>query len=1695
MNTFISPKSTGGSGFYFEDKITAYLCLLLLSDKTFPYNLSNSENVISEIGLQKKNEGWFLDDIIIKLQSGQILPVTIKKYNVFRANKIDAKVLTSLYKQIFVKANALFDYENGKVCIFDTNNNATHINEFIKYISANYNSLDAIKATLLTNKSFQKIFESFRSISNDEESISIDDIKIITIIKKLDYFNFDFEANDSHYYQRCIELSQKLLISNDENEAGKLFSELKDIIQDAKSYSVPLSKNYLLEKIGYRFDLKIFPRYYEDINKLRKFSENNILSIETTINGIQINQDKEKERLKHFIDQNKITIVYGESGCGKTSFLKFLYEDFISSNIFIWLNYSDLECPINDFLNKLGLKYDLSDLINNNPHFTFTFIVEGLDKSYSEQVFNNVNFLINLLSKLTSKKVNLILSAQTDELSRIDLKINSFVIPLKYFELQKPSEEDLLPLLKLSPKLQSLISIPHLTSILRNFQVLKIIIVNRENSENLKNALEEIDIIEWYWNRIILSGGNSIQIQNIIFKLLNYQSIEFSYSIKVSFFSTEEINIIQTLQERHLFIFDSINNRISFSHKLINDWAKYIYVKSTDQENYTEISRLPFWKNGFKYFSIYILRIDFERWKKLYEFSNDKPTLKNSLLEGLFCSSNSPNYYELVRKNIFSQNQEEFYSFVNLFLFYSTVISNHLPKTYAEPSIIDSEIYILTRYPIFIYWVPFLNFLLKYKDVYLPKISDQNLIIIIVLWLRNTPKGFIFRKELAKIGISLVQKRYAWNHNLQDLYYILVIYCFSEYPEEVKEIFEIASGKIRPRGEIKRYIELFEQERKSLQNTKLAKLRRKIKKDKYHIAYFPKLERKYKPFKHGPVAPGDHHFLDFIVSTYFTSIVYHSDPYFLNKIMLSAIIKENIQPSVNKHSRLSELEFGINKRYEWIQPSYHDSSFYTLIHINHEAFLDFSIKLLNFFTSRFIIESKKFTHTYIRKFKIKIFDQPAQFIGDEMSLSLYSSTYTPQIVKNVLIVLEKFLVENSDNYELVKGIIIKLVSECKNISLLGILIVLAKHNTKYLFDGLFEILKKPQLIDWDEKVSLFPNFYMSNRRMPNIQSEDLKKWYELPTRKKNFLHILQEEMILGTHKEKLLLLKKHFTKLFNEYSNSDWHPFLLRLIGVLNKENYSLKKLEEKLLIEFENKDMGDAEKIREKQKKSEWELKKVSLPLRLHQILKYNSFIKEEECKEYYEYIEKISNDDSGDYDLIAKEDSISGIITVLLCNSNDWLFKDTKKYQKCISILIKLCQNFSEYKIGSNQNELLSTFPYKWYNFCSYSIPYIAKKEGIKKALKECLFNIIMTNNYNCLSDLMNNLHSNKIPTEIIFQLINISLEINSFNILRNSEIDDKFIPLLKEKFLLNKVPEKVYNLIEFNKREVDKLYKEVNDHPHAQLGINTGILIFVFNWVCNFEFNHTGFLKYQEIYENLLDFFIFLLENESSYDKDHLRLSDFDEWSINRLCFYLLIFSNQKSIEYKNSFLKNIKEERFISSFLSGLINQSLYFEKEDLLINYWEDMISYFQKNKCKFSWGKYNSIMKIICGIDPTCYFYFTNANKSVLKNIFEMTKEYYLEIIYYTSDYSEMINFFILPASESFILDTIKIVNPIFIKFFDEKQKINDITYTYLKNLYDNHFQEIRKNLEHYKDYFSIFDKLLSIQHHPTLKLAEEFNK
>jgi hypothetical protein len=64
------PKSTGGGGFEFEDKVVAYYLALMLGGHP---PIDATSGVITRIDFQTRVDGWFLDDVLLTLSNARLL--------------------------------------------------------------------------------------------------------------------------------------------------------------------------------------------------------------------------------------------------------------------------------------------------------------------------------------------------------------------------------------------------------------------------------------------------------------------------------------------------------------------------------------------------------------------------------------------------------------------------------------------------------------------------------------------------------------------------------------------------------------------------------------------------------------------------------------------------------------------------------------------------------------------------------------------------------------------------------------------------------------------------------------------------------------------------------------------------------------------------------------------------------------------------------------------------------------------------------------------------------------------------------------------------------------------------------------------------------------------------------------------------------------------------------------------------------------------------------------------------------------------------------------------------------------------------------------------------------------------------------------------------------------------------------------
>lgn len=109
MAKIATAKQTGGGGFDFEDKVTAYFLAHLLSGK---YALQPELGLIERIDFQVRPLGWLFDDLLLTMNDGKNLhkvAVSAKSNRQLTATGFPDDILTDIWTQYLNAGQHLFD--------------------------------------------------------------------------------------------------------------------------------------------------------------------------------------------------------------------------------------------------------------------------------------------------------------------------------------------------------------------------------------------------------------------------------------------------------------------------------------------------------------------------------------------------------------------------------------------------------------------------------------------------------------------------------------------------------------------------------------------------------------------------------------------------------------------------------------------------------------------------------------------------------------------------------------------------------------------------------------------------------------------------------------------------------------------------------------------------------------------------------------------------------------------------------------------------------------------------------------------------------------------------------------------------------------------------------------------------------------------------------------------------------------------------------------------------------------------------------------------------------------------------------------------------------------------------------------------------------------------------------------------------
>lgn len=259
-------KVTGGGGFEFEDKVTAFfLCYLL--DARPP--LDPSLGIIKRLDFQVRADGWLFDDLLLTLENGnkkKRCAFSIKSNPQFSKTTIPQDVAENLWAQYLGENSKVFQKDTDKIGLITAPLDAdtrTKLNDLIHKARSqdSQNFFNRIQVDGYVSQEERSIFESFSCPRTLAKKYSIGKSNIGELLKCFEHLQFDFEQTSSYNLNDAILLLKNRLESNNLNEANALWDTLCAIARTKRSHGGYIDSHILISDIRKKYRLKDFPNH------------------------------------------------------------------------------------------------------------------------------------------------------------------------------------------------------------------------------------------------------------------------------------------------------------------------------------------------------------------------------------------------------------------------------------------------------------------------------------------------------------------------------------------------------------------------------------------------------------------------------------------------------------------------------------------------------------------------------------------------------------------------------------------------------------------------------------------------------------------------------------------------------------------------------------------------------------------------------------------------------------------------------------------------------------------------------------------------------------------------------------------------------------------------------------------------------------------------------------------------------------------------------------------------------------------------------------------------------------------------------------------------------------------------------------------------------------------------------------------
>lgn len=1085
----LDPKSSGGGGFDFEDKVGAYFLSFLLSgQRVFP---TLQRGKLVSVKLQRKVDGWEFDDFVLEFESEDLtryIALSIKSNSQITAKKAPADLVSSAWSQFCKTEKNPFRSKHDYIGIITSGASQAAIETYgaLQDFSKKHKGADLaihLQQPGFTNQDVRDLFASFA------KPTTILDTKLqpSEIIERLLHFDFNLDDPASSHLNVAF---QNLSSALETGSAETLWEKLQHLVKTSRSAAGSISYDTLVEALGSDFVIKGHRSLESDLKALRRLLELETEKIKSTI-GESFSISRTSTLLDSF-NKAGVNAFVGESGIGKSVILKqWVAEKKLPT---IWIPYSYFRAKSFSDLNvALGIKSDVFELLRYGPGEQVV-VIDGIDRITNIEERLLLKSFLSELQKVSVNRHYCIVSSQDQIWKTLVGTLSSKNVVFNVVTAPGLTDTDIDSIAKAVPSISGLIKSPQTREVLKNPKYVDLaaqIFTTPQSGPN--RAITEAALVQGFWDLVGKSGSGS-QKQKALIGLAVTQADVSEFATAQHTFDTSELPILDELAREGILRIQ--DNLVRFSHDLYGDWVRQRFLLLEGSNRLKAILLRKdnlYWHRSISLVSHELLETSgFESWKRdVLKFKESGEDLLIDLyLDIAITALNQANILESIKELLLSEGMLA--RFLERFLVYASTPNPRVMSRREEFGLSELEAAQINRIPLYSYWPYLLQFLAK--NIQSITGAKGQLSALAEKWLTSVPYKAPFRKEAALIAYECAKSIFELKQDhrtyvgdeLDKKCYRAALAAFPELPSETEDLCLKAIGL--------REVEV----KKPIVATKSAP------KSKFLAVTRRRIEKRIWP--NGPHFRKDDAFQEVCLTGRNFDYISHLRPELAAQIILAAIIEEpqEWEDIYDDGYRLDD-RLGTDYTRDFYPPFYSKGPFLSFFQLAPTQALDSIIKLTDFVTDQWAKQQQKRGDEPF-SLEITFGGKTKSYRGDgHVFLWSLNQAHCPDVLVSFLMSLEQWLYSQLEKNEDISKWINHIAEHSNSLALIGVLASVAKQSPKVFLNQLSPLLTQPHLIWWDQQNAIQNTSgwvaMISWSGQGPVATNEARKWFSMPHRK------------------------------------------------------------------------------------------------------------------------------------------------------------------------------------------------------------------------------------------------------------------------------------------------------------------------------------------------------------------------------------------------------------------------------------------------------------------------------------------------------------------------------------------------------------------------------------------------------------------